>query len=65
MSMLALSRHAETRMRQRGMRLSDLDLILCFGSVIGGDSYDIYFLKDVVGTTIERVFNDKEEPDGR
>ena len=46
MSMLVLSRHAETRMRQRGMRPSDLDLILRFGSVIGGDIHDVYFLKN-------------------
>ena len=46
MSMLALSRHAETRMRQRGMRPSDLDLILRCGSVIGGDIHDVYFLKN-------------------
>ena len=45
MSMLVLSRHAETRMRQLGMRPSDLDLILRFGSVIGGDIHDVYFLK--------------------
>ena len=49
MSMLVLSPHAETRMTQRGMRPSDLDLILRFGSVIGGDIHDVYFLsnKDV------------------
>lgn len=46
MSMLVLSRHAETRMRQRGMRPSDLDLILHFGSVIDGDILDVYFLKN-------------------
>jgi len=46
MSMLVLSRHAETRMRQRGMRPSDLDLILRFGSVIGGDIHDVYLLKN-------------------
>ena len=46
MSMLILSRHAETRMRQRGMRPSDLDLILRCGSVIGGDIHDVYFLKN-------------------
>lgn len=46
MSMLVLSPHAETRMRQRGMRPSDLDFILRFGSVFGGDIHDVYFLKD-------------------
>ena len=46
MNTLVLSRHAETRMRQRGMRLSDLDLILRCGSVIGGDIHDVYFLKN-------------------
>ena len=46
MSMLVLSPHAETRMRQRGMRPSDLDLIFRVGSVIGGDIHDVYFLKN-------------------
>ena len=46
MSILVLSRHAEIRMRQRGMRPSDVDLILRFGSVIGGGSHDVYFLKN-------------------
>jgi len=41
MSALALSSHAEARMRQRGLRLSDLELILRCASEIGGD---IYFL---------------------
>lgn len=45
MSTLILSRHAETRMRQRGMRSSDLGFILRCGSEIGGDTHDIYFLK--------------------
>ena len=46
MSTLTLSNHAETRMRQRGLRLSDLELVLRCASEIGKD---IYFLsrKDV------------------
>ena len=46
MSMLVLSPHAETRMRQRGMRPSDLNLIFHVGTAFGGDSHDVYFLKD-------------------
>ena len=41
MSALALSNHAEARMRQRGLRLNDLDLVLRCASEIGED---IYFL---------------------
>ena len=44
MTALSLSRHAEARMTQRGMRTSDLDLIRRYGSEIPGDIYDIYFL---------------------
>ncbi len=39
MSTLVLSRHAETRMRQRGLRSSDLDIILRCGSEIDGDVF--------------------------
>ena len=46
MNQLIQSRHAEQRMRQRGMRTSDLDLILRCGTMMGGDIDDIYFLKD-------------------
>ena len=45
MSALIPSRHAETRMRQRGMRPSDPDIILRCGSEVGGDIHGIYFLK--------------------
>ena len=45
MSALVPSRHAETRMRQRGMRLSDPGYILRCGSEIGGDIHGIYFLR--------------------
>lgn len=41
MNALSLSNHAEARMRQRGLRLSDLQLILRCASEIGED---IYFL---------------------
>ncbi len=41
MSALALSSHAEARMRQRGLRLSDLELVVHCASEIGED---IYFL---------------------
>lgn len=41
MNALALSNHAEARMRQRGVRISDLELILGCASEIGED---IYFL---------------------
>jgi hypothetical protein len=46
MSSVNLSHHAETRMRQRGLRNSDIDLILQCASEIGDD---LYFLsrKDV------------------
>ncbi len=46
MSELMLSRHAETRMRQRGIGHADLDLIVQCGSEIGDD---VFFLtrKDV------------------
>lgn len=37
MSGYALSRHAETRMSQRGRRPADLDLIWRYGSEIGSD----------------------------
>ncbi len=33
------SRHAETRMRQRGFRYSDLVCVLDHGSLIGDDTY--------------------------
>lgn len=45
MSMLVLSRHAETRMRQRGMRPRDLELLWRYGSAIGDDDHEVYFLK--------------------
>ena len=45
MSMLVLSRHAETRMRQRGMRPRDLELVWRYGSAISGDDHEVYFLK--------------------
>ena len=45
MSALVLSRHAEARMRQRGMRPSDPGVILRCGSEIGGDALGVYFLK--------------------
>ena len=41
MSAFTLSNHAEARMRQRGLRLSDLELVLRCASEIGED---IYFL---------------------
>lgn len=46
MSTIILSRHAEARMRQRGIRNSDVELILRCASEIGAD---VYFLsrKDV------------------
>lgn len=34
-----LTKHAETRCNQRGIRLSDLDLILSFGQQIGPNTY--------------------------
>ena len=43
MNAIVLSRHAETRMRQRGMRPCDLELIYRYGTAIGSD---IWFLKD-------------------
>lgn len=45
MNTLVLSRHAETRMRQRGMRPSDLELVWRYGSAIGDDDHEVYFLK--------------------
>ena len=45
MNALVLSRHAETRMRQRGMRPHDLELLWRYGSAIGDDDYEVYFLK--------------------
>lgn len=45
MSALVLSRHAEARMRQRGMRPSDLELVWRYGSAIGDDDYEVYLLK--------------------
>ena len=45
MSALVPSRHAETRIRQRGMRLSDPSFILRCGSEVSGDVHNIYFLK--------------------
>ncbi|MDE0046750.1 MAG: hypothetical protein OXU19_12970 [bacterium] len=45
MSAPVRSRHAETRMRQRGLRPSDPDVVLLHGSQIGGDIHEIYFLK--------------------
>ena len=46
MKPIVLSRHAETRLRQRGLRASDVDLILRCATEIGED---LYFLtrKDV------------------
>ena len=44
MNTLVLSRHAEARMRQRGMRPCDLELIWRYGSAIG-DDHEVYFLK--------------------
>lgn len=41
MNNLALSKHADRRMRQRGLRLADLDLMLMCASEIGED---VYFL---------------------
>jgi len=41
MSALALSNHVGARMRQRGLRLTDLELVLRCASEIGED---IYFL---------------------
>ena len=46
MSVFVLSRHAETRMSQRGRRLSDLELIWRYGSEIGGDI--LYLSRKVV-----------------
>ena len=43
MSAIVLSRHAEARLNQRGMRPGDLERIYRFGTQIGGD---IWFLKD-------------------
>jgi len=37
MSVFVISRHAETRMSQRGRRPSDVDLIWRYGSEIGSD----------------------------
>ena len=45
MNALVLSRHAETRMRQRGMRPRDLELVWRHGSAIGGGDREVYFLK--------------------
>lgn len=38
-----LSRHAETRMRQRGVRPNDLEIVFRYGAEIGED---VYFLAD-------------------
>ena len=45
MNTLVLSRHAETRMRQRGMRPRDLELVWRYGSASGDDDHEVYFLK--------------------
>ena len=45
MSMLVLSRHSETRMRQRGMRPRDLELVWRCGSASGDYDHEVYFLK--------------------
>lgn len=37
MTGLAMTRHAEARMSQRGIRESDLDFLLAHGSEVGGD----------------------------
>ena len=39
MSALHLTRHAEARLRQRGMRADDLDLIVAHGTLVGDDTY--------------------------
>ena len=39
MSTIVLSHHAEKRMRQRGLRNSDIDLISRCASLIGGDLF--------------------------
>ena len=39
MSTIILTRHAEKRMRQRGLRNSDIDLINQCASLIGGDLF--------------------------
>jgi hypothetical protein len=36
---LTLTRHAELRMRQRGLRDSDLSLLFCAATPLGGDAY--------------------------
>ena len=41
MTTVILSRHAETRMRQRGLRNGDIDLVLQCASEVGDD---VYFL---------------------
>ena len=43
MNAIVLSRHAEMRIGQRGMRPCDLDLIYRYGTAIGSD---IWFLRD-------------------
>ena len=40
-----LSRHAKTRMKQRGMRPCDLELVWLHGSAIGDDGREVYFLR--------------------
>ena len=37
MKNLTVTRHAETRMSQRGIRSSDIDLLLVYASEVGGD----------------------------
>ena len=53
MTILTMSNHAETRMRQRGLRNTDVELILRCASEIGED---VYFLsrKDVERETQRR-----------
>ena len=40
-----LSRHAETRMKQRGMRRCELELVWRYGSEIDDSDHEVYFLK--------------------
>jgi hypothetical protein len=64
---IAYSRHAETRMRQRGLRKADVELIVGCATLVGAD---VYFLsrKDVEREirrrrqeiqTLERLRNQK------
>ena len=41
MNNLSISRHAETRMSQRGIRQSDLDILIQFGEQISDDAFMI------------------------